>query len=163
MDNKNLDRVLDNQNDLINKLKEENKKLLLNRQRFEESNKILWDNDYSVVCSIDPLVVIEVENVPPNGLLGYSKRQFINNTFNWTKGGMFKFDEIKRIDTEHRKRSDLAMNLGLNHFDIRLTVKFIQKNHSYILGHYVSFYDMIKNEVKMYVKFLPPVDKTIKN
>ena len=81
MDNKNLDRVLDNQNDLINKLKEENKKLLLNRQRFEESNKILWDNDYSVVCSIDPLVVIEVENVPPNGLLGYSKRQFINNTF----------------------------------------------------------------------------------
>ena len=163
MDNKNLDRVLDNQNDLINKLKEENKKLLLNRQRFEESNKILWDNDYSVVCSIDPLVVIEVENVPPNGLLGYSKREFTNNTFNWTKGGMFKFDEIKRIDTEHRKRSDLAMNLGLNHFDIRLTVKFIKKNHSYILGHYVSFYDMIKNEVKMYVKFLPPVDKTIKN
>ena len=104
-----------------------------------------------------------MENVPPNGLLGYSKREFINNTFNWTKGGMFKFDEIKRIDTEHRKRSDLAMDLGLNHFDIRLTVKFIQKNHSYILGHYVSFYDMIKNEVKMYVKFLPPVDKTIKN
>ena len=40
MDKKNLDQVLDNQNDLINKLKEENKKLLLNRQRFEESNKI---------------------------------------------------------------------------------------------------------------------------
>ena len=55
------------------------------------------------------------------------------------------------------------MDLGLNHFDIRLTVQFKQKDQSYILGHYVSFYDMVKNEVKMYVKFLPQVDQTIKN
>jgi len=163
MDKDSLDQVLDNQINLIDKLKEENQKLILNNQRFEESRKILWDNDYYVICSIDPFKVLEVENVPVSGLLGYPKNKFIDNIYNWTKSVMFKFNEIKRIDIEHRKRSDLAMDLGLNHFDIRLTVQFKQKDQSYILGHYVSFYDMVKNEVKMYVKFLPQVDQAIKN
>ena len=163
MDDKNLDKIIDNQLSLIERLKEENQNLILISQRSEESNKILWDNDYYVTCSIEPLIVLDVINVSTDGLLGYSQKEFIKNTFNWTKGTMFAIGEINRINLEHSKRVSLAKDLGLNHFDIRLNVQFRRKDQSFILAHYVSFYDMTKNEVKMYVKFLPPPDDLLKN
>ena len=163
MDKDHLDKVLDNQLSLIERLKEENQKLVINSQRFEESNKILWDNDYYVICSIDPLRVLNVVNVPSAGLIGYSQSEFQDNTYNWTQGSMFTDEEVTRIDLEHSKRKILAKDLGLNHFDIRLTAQFIRKDQSFSWGHYVSFYDMIKNEVKMYVKFVSDIDETLKN
>ena len=163
MDKDHLDKVLDNQLSLIERLKEENQKLIINSQRFEESNKILWDNDYYVICSIDPLSVLNVVNVPSAGLIGYSQSEFQDNTYNWTEGRMFTSEEINRINLEHSKRTTLAKDLALNHFDIRLTVEFIKKDKSFAWAHYVSFYDMIKNEVKMYVKFVPIPDQRIKN
>ena len=112
MDKDHLDKVLDNQLSLIERLKEENQKLTLNSQRFEESNKILWDNDYYVVCSIDPLNVLNVLNVPNEGLLGYDQSEFIDNTYNWTQGSMFTDEGVTRIDLEHSKRKILAKDQG---------------------------------------------------
>ncbi len=163
MEKEHLDKILDNQLALIDRLKEENQKLIVNSQRFEESSKILWDNDYYVVCSIDPLNVLNVMNVPNEGLLGYAQSEFIDNTYNWTQGIMFANKEIRRINLEHNRRTILAKDLGLNHFDIRLTVQFIRKDKSISWGHYVSYYDMIKNEVKMYFKFVSDIDETLKN
>ena len=154
MDKSKLLKVFDNQATLIKSLKNENRNLNLNFRKFRESQKIIDDHDYFVVCTIDPLKVNEVNGVPKNGLLGYSYDEFTNNTFKWTKSKMFSKNEIARINKEHQERVSYALDLGLDHFDIRINATFLCKDKSKIWSYYVSFYDLVVNEVKMYVKFL---------
>ena len=155
--------VIDNQADLIEKLKEENVLLRTNSKKFRESHRILKEHDYYVICSIDPLKVLSVKNVPSDGLLGYSKNEFVKNSFNWDDTKMFRKRDVKKIDEEHQERISYALDLGLEHFDIRLNIPFICKDNTYSWAYYVSFYDMMTNKVKMYVRFLPPINDSIIN
>jgi hypothetical protein len=154
MDKDKLLKVFDNQSILIESLKNENKNLNLNFKKFRETQKIVEDHDYVVVCTINPLKVNKVEGVPKDGFLGYSCDEFTDNTFKWNKSKMFSKREISRINKEHRERVDYALELGLDHFDIRLNVPFFCKDRSKVWSYYVSFYDLVINEVKMYIKFL---------
>ena len=163
MNNNQFLTVIDNQAELIKKLKEENVLLRTNSRKFKESHRILKEHDYYVICSIDPLKVLSVKNVPSDGLLGYTKNEFVNNSFNWTDAKMFRKRDVKKIDVEHQERISYALDLGLEHFDIRLNIPFICKDKTYSWAYYVSFYDMMINEVKMYVRFLPPINDFILN
>jgi hypothetical protein len=154
MDKSKLLKVFDNQSILIDSLKNENKNLNLNFRKFRESQKIVDDHDYVVICSIDPLKVNKVKGVPKGGFLGYSYDEFTDNTFKWNKSKMFNKSEILRMNKEHGERVGYALELGLEHFDIRLNVPFVCKDRSKIWSYYVSFYDLVINEVKMYIKFL---------
>jgi len=154
MDKSKLLKVFDNQSILIDSLKNENKNLKLNFRKFRESQKIIDDHDYTVICTIDPLKVNKVKGVPKDGFLGYSYEEFTNNTFKWNSSQMFNKGEISKMYKEHSERVNYALDLGLDHFDIRLNVPFISKDKSMVWSYYVSFYDLVINEVKMYIKFL---------
>ena len=154
MDKSKLLKVFDNQSILIDSLKNENKNLKLNFRKFRESQKIIEDHDYIVVCTIDPLKVNNVIGVPKDGFLGYSHNEFTDNTFKWNRSKMFNKSEISKMYKEHSERVNYALDLGLDHFDIRLNVPFISKDKSMVWSYYVSFYDLVINEVKMYIKFL---------
>jgi hypothetical protein len=60
MDKSKLLKVFDNQSILIESLKNENKNLNLNFRKFRESQIIVDDHDYVVICSIDPLKLNKV-------------------------------------------------------------------------------------------------------
>ena len=165
-DNSRYEKIIDNQTELINRLKEENDSLNNNVNKFRRSKMILNDHDYSVKCSIQPLEVLEVFDVPDKGLLGYTKRNFIKNTFNWLETSMFPPKSGEKMKTELKTRVALAKELGLAHFDISLNVQYISNDGQSIWAYYVSYYNMKKNLVEMYIKFLDAfrdIDSRIKN
>ena len=165
-DNSRYEKIIDNQTELINRLKEENDSLNNNVNKFRRSKMILNDHDYSVKCSIQPLEVLEVFGVPADGLLGYTKRNFIKNTFNWLETSMFPPKSGEKMKTELQTRVALAKELGLAHFDISLNVQYISNDGQSIWAYYVSYYNMDKNLVEMYIKFLDEfrdMDAMIKN
>ena len=165
-DNSRYEKIIDNQTELINRLKEENDSLNNNVNKFRRSKMILNDHDYSVKCSIQPLEVLEVFDVPADGLLGYTKRNFIKNTFNWLETSMFPPKSGEKMKTELKTRVALAKELGLAHFDISLNVQYISNDGQSIWAYYVSYYNMEKNLVEMYIKFLDAfrdIDSRIKN
>ena len=164
--NNRYEKIIDNQTELINRLKEENDSLNNNVNKFRRSKMILNDHDYSVKCSIQPLEVLEVFDVPANGLLGYTKRNFIKNTFNWLETSMFPPKSGEKMKTELKTRVALAKELGLAHFDISLNVQYISNDGQSIWAYYVSYYNMKENLVEMYIKFLDAfrdIDSRIKN
>ena len=127
---------------------------------------ILNDHDYSVKCSIQPLEVLEVFDVPADGLLGYTKRNFVKNTFNWLETSMFPPKSGEKMKTELKTRVALAKELGLANFDISLNVQYISNDGQSIWAYYVSYYNMKENLVEMYIKFLDAfrdIDSRIKN
>jgi len=165
-ENSRYEKIIDNQSELINHLKKENDSLNQNINKFRRSKKILNDHDYSVKCSIQPLEVLEVFGVPENGLIGYTKRDFINNTFNWMETSMFPPQSSENVNKELKTRVSLANELGLAHFDISLNIQFISNDGQSIWAYYVSYYNMDKNLVEMFIKFLDDfrnIDARIKN
>ncbi|MDP7609690.1 MAG: hypothetical protein QF814_08230 [Candidatus Marinimicrobia bacterium] len=153
-DNGRYEKIIDNQAELINRLKNENNILNQNVNKFRRSKRILNDHDYSIRCSIQPLEVLEVIGVPEGGLIGYPKRDFIKNTFDWMKTSMFPPKSSNNINNELKLRVALAEELGLAHFDISLNIQFISNEGQSIWAYYVSYYNMEENIVEMFIKFL---------
>jgi len=164
--NSRYEKIIDNQTELIDRLKNENNSLNKNINKFRRSKRILNDHDYSVKCSIKPLEVLEVFRVPEKGLIGYTKRNFIKNTFNWLETSMFPPKSSENLKKELKTRVSLAKELGLAHFDISLNLQYISNDGQSIWAYYVSYYNMEKNIVEMYIKFLDEfinIDARIKN
>ena len=160
------EKIIDNQTELINFLKKENHSLNENVNKFRRSKRILTDHDYTAKLIIDPIEVLEVIGVPEEGLLGYSKVEFIKNAFDWINTDMFPPKTMEILSTELKKRVALAKELGLEHFDISMNVQFISKEDQPVWAYYVSYYNLEDNILDLYIKFLDEfinIDARIKN
>ena len=166
LNNNRYEQIIDNQTELINRLKYENELLNENVKKFRRSKKILNDHDYTAKLSIEPIEVLEVDGVPESGLLGYTKSEFITNAFDFVNTNMFPPKYMERVSVEFKERVDLAKELGLDNFDISLNVQFISKDGQSIWAYYVSFYNLKDNIVELYIKFLDEFksfDTSVKN
>ena len=147
-------KLIDHQSDLIEKLREENENLIFSRDSYYKN--VVDSNDYYITIDLDPVVKIKnVFNVHENGYLGYSKKEFINNVYEFESDVMFPQNDIKLILEEHHKRMVIADSLEIEHFDIALKINFICKDGSLREADYYSFYNMVNKECRTYVKFLP--------
>jgi hypothetical protein len=166
LNNNRYEKIIDNQTELINRLKYENQLLNENVKKFRRSKKILSDHDYTAKLSIEPIEVLEVHGVPESGLLGYTKAEFISNAFDFVNTNMFPPKYMERVSIEFKERVELAKELGLENFDISLNVQFISKDGQSIWAYYVSFYNLNDNVVELYIKFLDDFksfDTSVKN
>ena len=137
-----------------------------NVKKFRRSKRILNDHDYTARLTIEPLDLIEVIGVPKDGLLGYTKVEFIKNAFNWLNTEMFPPKTMAILSDEFKKRVGLAKELGLENFDISMNVQFISKDGQSVWAYYVSYYNLADNIVELYIKFLDEftsIDTSIKN
>ena len=146
-------KLIDHQSDLIEKLREENENLIFSRDSYYKN--VVDNNDYYILLDIDPVKIKNVFNVHENGYLGYSKKEFINNVYEFESDVMFPQNDIKLILEEHHKRMVIADSLEIEHFDIALKINFICKDGSLREADYYSFYNMVNKECRTYVKFLP--------
>ena len=146
-------KLIDHQSDLIEKLREENENLIFSRDSYYKN--VVDKNDYFILLDIDPVKIKNVFNVHENGYLGYSKKEFINNVYEFESDVMFPQNDIKLILEEHHKRMVIADSLEIEHFDIALKINFICKDGSLREADYYSFYNMVNKECRTYVKFLP--------
>ena len=153
MRSRKLLRLIDHQSELIDRLKEENKNLVFSRDSYYKN--VVDNNDYYIILDINPVKIKNVFNVHENGYLGYSKKEFINNVYEFESDVMFPQNDIKLILEEHHKRMVIADSLEIEHFDIALKINFICKNGSLREADYYSFYNMVNKECRTYVKFLP--------
>ena len=147
--------IIDNQTELINRLKDDISKLKIRSKKFSQSRKIVKNHDYSIQCSIKPFKVLDVYNVPVNGLLGYSKTEFINNVKLFLKCPMFDQGFMEILSKDIVSRCDHALELELEHFDLTDYLEIIHKdsiNKSWLC--YVGYYDLTQNECIYYVKVL---------
>ena len=153
MRSRKLLRLIDHQSELIDRLKEENKNLVFSRDSYYKN--VVDNNDYYIILDINPVKIKNVFNVHENGYLGYSKKDFIRNVYEFESDVMFPQNDIKLILEEHHKRMVIADSLEIEHFDIALKINFICKNGSLREADYYSFYNMVNKECRTYVKFLP--------
>ena len=149
----NLKKVADHQSDLIGRLKQENEKLFFSQNHYYQN--VITSNDYYIDLKIDPVKILDVYNVPRKGYLGFSKKEFIDNVFQFESDVMFPQKDIKLILEQHYKRMALAESMDIEHFDIALKIDLISKNGSLIAADYISFYNMINRKCQTFVKFLP--------
>ena len=154
-------KLIDHQSDLIEKLREENENLIFSRDSYYKN--VVDNNDYYILLDIDPVKIKNVFNVHENGYLGYSKKEFINNVYEFESDVMFPQKDIKLILEEHYKRLAIADSLDIEHFDIALKINFICKDGSLREADYYSFYNMVNKECRTYVKFFPDVESREKN
>ena len=154
-------KLIDHQSDLIEKLREENENLIFSRDSYYKN--VVDSNDYYILLDIDPVKIKNVFNVHENGYLGYSKKEFINNVYEFESDVMFPQKDIKLILEEHYKRMVIAGSLDIEHFDIALKINFICKDGSLREADYYSFYNMVNKECRTYVKFFPDVESREKN
>ena len=161
MRNGKLLKLIDHQSDLIEKLREEYENLIFSRDSYYKN--VVDNNDYYLLLDIDPVKIKNVFNVHENGYLGYSKKEFINNVYEFESDVMFPQKDIKLILEEHHKRMVIADSLEIEHFDIALKINFICKDGSLREADYYSFYNMVNKECRTYVKFLPKSSAREKN
>ena len=154
-------KLIDHQSDLIEKLREENENLIFSRDSYYKN--VVDSNDYYILLDIDPVKIKNVFNVHENGYLGYSKKEFINNVYEFESDVMFPQKDIKLILEEHHKRNVIAHSLEIEHFDIALKINFICKDGSLREADYYSFYNIVNKECRTYVKFLPKSSAREKN
>ena len=154
-------KLIDHQSDLIEKLREENENLIFARDSYYKN--VVDSNDYYILLDIDPVKIKNVFNVHENGYLGYSKKEFINNVYEFESDVMFPQKDIKLILEEHYKRLAIADSLDIEHFDIALKINFICKDGSLREADYYSFYNIVNKECRTYIKFLPMSSAREKN
>ncbi len=155
LSNSSYTEIIDNQTDLINRLKDDISRLKISSKKFSRSRKIVKKHDYSIKCSIKPFNVLDVYNVPDNGLLGYSKDEFINNVKLFLKCPMFDQGFMKILSQDIVSRCEHASELQLEHFDLTDYLEIIHndsKTKSWLC--YVGYYDLTMNECIYYVKVL---------
>ena len=145
-------KLIDHQSDLIEKLREENENLIFSRDSYYKN--VVDNNDYYILLDIDPVKIKNVFNVHENGYLGYSKKEFINNVYEFESDVMFPQKDIKLILEEHYKRLAIADSLDIEHFDISDHILYKMKNKGNRWGYFIKYYDLEMNSINTYVKFL---------
>ena len=148
-----LDLIINNQVDLIDILKKENSKLKNNINKFRRSKKITTEFDYSIVRTIHPEEIVKI-NVPDQGLLGYTQKEFIKLSKLWPSSPLYSRKDQESLKKFEKVRIDLAETLGISHFDISDHILYKMKDRNKKWGYFTKYYDIEMNSINVYVKFL---------
>ena len=148
-----LDKIILNQIDLIDMLKNDNSMLSRNLKKFQLSKKIINDHDYTITRNIDTQKIIDIK-VPDSGLLGYSKKEFIELSHRWPTSPLFDSKVSIPMKEEEEKRVNVAKDLGIENFDISNHILYNGKNSERTWGYFIKYYDFKLNRIQIYVKFL---------
>ena len=89
-----LEDIISNQLELIDILKKENSGLKNNINKFRLSKKIINDHDYSFERRIDSGEIVKID-LPADGLLGYSKEEFVKLSKLWPDSPLFSKNDQK--------------------------------------------------------------------
>ena len=152
-----LDKIISNQLEFIDVLKNVNIDLKNNLKKFQLSKKIINDHDYSIIREIDTEKIINIK-VPGKGLLGYTKQEFIELSKQWPVTPLFDSKVSIAMKKDEQKRVEIAKNLGIEHFDISNHILYNNKNNDKTWGYFVKDYDFKLNTIQIYVKFLDVVN-----
>ena len=148
-----LEDIIFNQLELIDILKKENSGLKNNINKFRLSKKIINDHDYSFERRIDTGEIVKI-NLPADGLLGYSREEFVKLSKLWPDSPVFSKKDQKYLSEFEKVRFDLAETLDLAHFDISDHILYKMKNKGNRWGYFIKYYDLEMNSINTYVKFL---------
>ena len=155
--NYSLNQIIQNQLDLIEILKKDNNSLKINLKKFELTKSIINNHDFSLSRAIDTEKIIKI-SIPQNGLLGYSKNEFIRLIEQWPSTPIFDKKVSIKMHKDEKNRVDLAKNLGISHFDISDHILYNCKNKSKTWGYYIKYYDIKLNTSQTYIKFLEEIN-----
>ena len=148
-----LENIISNQLELIDILKKENSGLKKNLNKFRLSKKIINDHDYSFERRIDTGEIVKI-NLPVDGLLGYSKEEFVKLSKLWPDSSLFSKKDQQYLSEFEKVRFDLAGTLNIAHFDISDHILYKMKNKGNRWGYFIKYYDLEMNSINTYVKFL---------
>ena len=148
-----LEDIISNQLELIDILKKENSGLKNNINKFRLSKKIINDHDYSFERRIDSGEIVKID-LPADGLLGYSKEEFVKLSKLWPDSPLFSKNDQKYLSEFEKVRFDLAETLNIAHFDISDHILYRMKDKGNKWGYFIKYYDLEMNLNNTYVKFL---------
>ena len=148
-----LEDIISNQLELIDILKKENSGLKNNINKFRLSKKIINDHDYSFERRIDTGEIVKI-NLPDDGLLGYSKEEFVKLSKLWPDSPLFSKNDQKYLSEFEKVRFELAETLNIAHFDISDHILYRMKDKGNKWGYFIKYYDLEMNSINTYVKFL---------
>ena len=148
-----LEDIISNQLELIDILKKENSGLKNNINKFRLSKKIINDHDYSFERRIDTGEIVKI-NLPADGLLGYSKEEFVKLSKLWPDSPLFSKNDQKYLSEFEKVRFELAETLNIAHFDISDHILYRMKDKGNKWGYFIKYYDLDMNLINTYVKFL---------
>ena len=148
-----LEDIIFNQLELIDILKKENSGLKNNINKFRLSKKIINDHDYSFERRIDTGEIVKI-NLPADGLLGYSKEEFVKLSKLWPDSPLFSKNDQKYLSEFEKVRFELAETLNIAHFDISDHILYRMKDKGNKWGYFIKYYDLDMNLINTYVKFL---------
>jgi len=152
-----LDKIIQNQLDLIEIIRNDNLKLKRNIKTFQISKQIINNHNYSIVRKIDDNSIVKI-NVPAKGLLGYTKEEFIELSKQWPISSLFDKKVSVSMKKEEQNRVNIAKGLGIEHFDISNHILFNCKDSNKKWGYFMKNYDFILNRIQIYVKFLDNIN-----
>ena len=148
-----LEDIISNQLELIDILKKENSGLKNNINKFRLSKKIINDHDYSFERRIDSGEIVKID-LPADGLLGYSKEEFVKLSKLWPDSPLFSKNDQKYLSEFEKVRFELAETLNIAHFDISDHILYRMKDKGNKWGYFIKYYDLEMNSINTYVKFL---------
>ena len=148
-----LEDIISNQLELIDILKKENSGLKNNINKFRLSKKIINDHDYSFERRIDSGEIVKID-LPADGLLGYSKEEFVKLSKLWPDSPLFSKNDQKYLSEFEKVRFELAETLNIAHFDISDHILYRMKDKGNKWGYFIKYYDLEMNLINTYVKFL---------
>tara|TARA_Y100000031_G_scaffold126055_1_gene142870 strand:- start:365 stop:1081 length:717 start_codon:yes stop_codon:yes gene_type:complete len=155
--NHSLNQIIQNQLDLIEILKKDNNSLKTNLKKFQLTKSIINNHDFSLSRAIDTEKIIKI-SIPQNGLLGYSKNEFIRLIEQWPLTPILDNKVSKKMQKDEKNRVDLAKNLGISHFDISDHILYKCNNGNKIWGYCIKYYDIELNTMTKYIKFLDNIN-----
>ena len=150
-------QIIQNQLDLIEILKKDNNSLKTNLKKFQLTKSIINNHDFSLSRAIDTEKIIKI-SIPQNGLLGYSKNEFIRLIEQWPSTPIFDIKVSKKMHKDEKNRVNLAKNLGISHFDISDHILYKCNNGNKIWGYFIKYYDFELNTMTKYIKFLDNIN-----
>ena len=148
-----LEDIISNQLELIDILKKENSGLKNNINKFRLSKKIINEHDYSFERRIDSGEIVKID-LPADGLLGYSKEEFVKLSKLWPDSPLFSKNDQKYLSEFEKVRFELAETLNIAHFDISDHILYRMKDKGNKWGYFIKYYDLEMNLINTYVKFL---------
>ena len=148
-----LEDIISNQLELIDILKKENSGLKNNINKFRLSKKIINEHDYSFERRIDSGEIVKID-LPADGLLGYSKEEFVSLSKLWPDSPLFSKNDQKYLSEFEKVRFELAETLNIAHFDISDHILYRMKDKGNKWGYFIKYYDLEMNLINTYVKFL---------
>ena len=148
-----LEDIISNQLELIDILKKENSGLKNNINKFRLSKKIINEHDYSFERRIDSGEIVKID-LPADGLLCYSKEEFVKLSKLWPDSPLFSKNDQKYLSEFEKVRFELAETLNIAHFDISDHILYRMKDKGNKWGYFIKYYDLDMNLINTYVKFL---------